>query len=562
MTGRSLRPLAGVLAALAMSLTGTRVSAIALPWFVLVTTGSATMTGLVAFCEMAPYVLVKLFLGPLADHLGPRRVSWASDVVSAAGAGAVALLHALGLLAFPVLLGLVALIGAARGPGDLAKEIMVPEAAERGRIPLERAAALSGVTERLAATVGPAMGGALVALAGPLAGLAASGACFALGSAVIVWALPRARTPDAGRPAPARASTEGPLAAQTSPKTVQASAKGAVTVQASPQGAVPVQASAEGVVPLQTADHGPGRDSAGGAGERAGYWRRFAEGIGFLRGEPILLALALMVAVTNLLDAAFAQVLVPVWARESGHGPAVIGLNSSVMGLAAVGGSLVAAAVAHRMRRRVVFFVAFLLAGPPRFLVLAMDAPVWVIVIVFAMSGLSGGLINPILGAIFFERVPRRLLGRVNALTDSLAWAGIPVGGLIAGAAVAAAGLSPVLVACGATYFLTIGLTGLRREWREMDRSRGGGSPAVSASVDRSRGEESPAVSASMDRSRGEGPPAASASMDQPGRVEPPPLRARPRGADRSGGAAGGQHGGDLAGQGRIGRERLEDGQP
>ena len=120
-----LRPLAGVLAAMAMSLTGTRVSAIALPWFVLVTTGSAAMSGLVAFCEMAPYVLVKLFAGPQADHLGPRRVSWVADVVSAAGAGAVALLHALDLLAFPVLLGSVALIGAARGPGDLAKEMMV-----------------------------------------------------------------------------------------------------------------------------------------------------------------------------------------------------------------------------------------------------------------------------------------------------------------------------------------------------------------------------------------------------------------------------------------------------
>ncbi|MFI7154799.1 MFS transporter [Nonomuraea sp. NPDC050022] len=468
-TGRSLRPLAGVLAAMAMSLTGTRVSAIALPWFVLVTTGSAAMTGLVAFCEMAPYVLVKLLAGPLVDHLGPRRVSWVGDVVSAAGAGAVALLHALDLLAFPALLGLVALIGAARGPGDLAKEVMVPEAAERGRIPLERAAALSGVTERLAATLGPAMGGALVALAGPLVGLALSGACFALGFVVIVWTLPRAQ------PSEAVAQPEddqgGSLYAQTKDN----------------QGAAPVP-EAGGPIPAREPGEGPVRDSAAGEGERAtGYWRRFAEGVAFLRAEPILLALTLMVAVTNLLDAAFAQVLVPVWARESGHGPAVIGLNSGVMGLAAVGGSLVAAAVAHRMRRRAVFFVAFLVAGPPRYLVLAMDAPVWVMLVVFAVSGLGGGLINPILGAILFERVPRRLLGRVNALGDSLAWAGIPLGGLMAGAAVAAAGLSPVLVVCGAAYFLTIGLTGLRREWRQMDHSRGVGSPSAPASVESSR---------------------------------------------------------------------------
>jgi hypothetical protein len=44
---RTLRPLGGLLTAIAVSLTGTRVSAIALPWFVLVTTGSATRTGVV-----------------------------------------------------------------------------------------------------------------------------------------------------------------------------------------------------------------------------------------------------------------------------------------------------------------------------------------------------------------------------------------------------------------------------------------------------------------------------------------------------------------------------------
>ncbi len=33
-------------------------------------------------------------------------------------------------------------------------------------------------------------------------------------------------------------------------------------------------------------------------------------------------------------------------------------------------------------------------------------------------------------------------------------------------------GLVPVLLACGAAYFLTTNLAGLRPEWREMDRSR------------------------------------------------------------------------------------------
>jgi MFS family permease len=415
-----LRPLAGVLAAMAVSLTGTRVSAVALPWFVLVTTGSATRTGLVALCEMAPYVLVKAFSGPLVDRVGPRLVSWTTDVVSAGAVLTVPLLHGAGTLRLWVLLALVAVIGASRGPGDLAKEVMVPEAADRARVPLERATGASGVTERCAATAGPAVGGAMIALLGPLAGLVVNGVCFALGSVIVALFLPRGM----GGPPPA-------------------------------QGAPP---------------------DAGGARRTAapGYWRRFGEGFAFLRGEPLLLTVIVMVSVTNFLDAAFTMLLVPVWARESGHGPAGIGLTLSTMGATAVLGSLVAAAVAHRMRRRPVFFAGFLLAGAPRFLVLAWEgAPLGAVLAVFAVAGFGAGFLNPIIAAVAYERIPRHLLGRVNALGDSLAWAGIPLGGVAAGASVGAWGLAPTLLVCGGAYLLTTTLAGLRREWREMDATRG-----------------------------------------------------------------------------------------
>ena len=350
----SLRPLGGVLAAMAVSLTGTRISAVALPWFVLVTSGSATRTGLVAFCEMAPYVLVKALTGPLVDRIGPRAVSWTTDLASATAAAAVPLLHALHLLSFPLLLALVALIGAARGPGDLAKQVMVPEAAERGRVPLERATGLSGVTERLASTIGPAAGGSLVALLGPLTGLVANAVCFALGSVIIALALPRGM---------GHAVEEG-------------------------------------------------SSQAGEAG--SGYWQRFGAGFTFLRGEPLLLTVIVMVGITNLLDAAFATVLMSVWAKASGNGPTAIGLTGSVMGAAAVAGSLIAAVAAHRLPRRAVFFMGFLLAGAPRFLILAVDAPLGAVLAVFAVGGFGSGFLNPVLGAVLFERVPRRMLGRMR----------------------------------------------------------------------------------------------------------------------------------------------------
>lgn len=430
-TWRRLRPLAGVLTALLIAHSGTRVSAIALPWFVLVTTGSATQTGLVVFCELGPYVALKVFTGPLVDRVGPRRISWLADVVSAAAALLIPLLHANGMLSFGLLLALVALIGTVRSPGDLAKDVMIPDAAERSRVPLERATGLQGVVERLSGTVGPAAGGVLVGLAGPMVGLVVNAVCFALGSLIIAGALPRGM----GR-------RQGP--------------------------------------PVEKGEHHT----------RGGYWRSLREGFSFLRREPMLLTLFLMLSVTNLLDAAYVAVLVPVWARESGHGPAVIGLLLASFSVTAMAGSLVAAAVADRLRRRPVFFLGWLFMGAPRFLVLTLDVPLWLMAVVIGLGGFGGGFINPVIGAVTYERIPPAMLGRVRGLGSALTWAGLPLGGLLGGAAVASVGLSPALAVAGAVYFLTTNLVGLRPEWREMDRRRSReraepGLPAASAGTTR-----------------------------------------------------------------------------
>ena len=58
------------------------------------------------------------------------------------------------------------------------------------------------------------------------------------------------------------------------------------------------------------------------------------------------------------------------------------------------------------------------------------------------------------LGAIFFERIPRPLLGRVSALADATAWAAMPFGGLLAAAVIALVGLSPTFVILGIGYAL------------------------------------------------------------------------------------------------------------
>ena len=106
-------------------LVGTRVSMIAIPWFVLSTTGSATQTGLVAAVEITPLVIFKA-LGSAPRSVGPRRVTLACDLALRLRGGAIPLCTGSGCSSFPTLLVLVAFAGALRGPGDAGKAAMTP----------------------------------------------------------------------------------------------------------------------------------------------------------------------------------------------------------------------------------------------------------------------------------------------------------------------------------------------------------------------------------------------------------------------------------------------------
>ena len=402
----------GWLASDTVSLVGTRLSMIAVPWLVLVTTGSPVLTGLVAFAEMAPYVVLKALAGPVVDRLGARRVAVAADLVSVVVVGAVPLLHAVDLLTYPVLLTLVTLTGAVRGPGDAAKHALVPAVVAASGVTLERATGLQGAGERLASTVGAAAAGALVAAVGPATALAVDAVSFGVSALLLVRTVPAATTTGTG--------TDGDTGTP--------------------------------------------------------YLTRLREGWDFLRREPVLLAMTGMVAVTNLLDAALTTVLVPVWARETGGGAGVLGLWFGSFSAAAIAGSLVASAYGDRLPRYPLYVGAFLLAGPPRFLLLALDVEtdlgLPVVVGVVLVAGFACGFINPVLGAVLFERVPARLTGRVTALEGAVCWSLLPFGGLLGGLLVGQVGLSAALVAVGAAY-LVVTLSPLALPaWRTLDDTR------------------------------------------------------------------------------------------
>jgi MFS family permease len=402
---RSLRALAGLLASYAAALSANRVLAIALPWFVLTTTGSIARTGLIAFCQIGPYVVVQALSGPLIDRLGPKRISIAGDLVSTVAMAVTPLLYLSGALSFGVLLTMVAIVGAADGPANGAKGLFVPQATRTARVPIERGTGLTGAVERMATTIGPAIAGVVVGSFGSVYALWITACLFAL-SALIV-----------------SATLANPETDLTAPVT-------------------------------------------------DGYGARLRAGAAFLRRAGLLRAVIGMGAATNLLDQAFMSVLLPVWARASGHGPEVIGLVISVFSAASIVASLTVGGLAERLPRRPVYLIGYLIGGVPRFVVLAIGVPLWAVLAVFAVGGLGSGFINPIIGAVMFDLIPPDLLARVKTLAQAVAWAGIPFGGLVGAGLVTAAGLTGTLWIVGACYLIAIVVPGLRGNWSGIGAPR------------------------------------------------------------------------------------------
>jgi MFS family permease len=408
-TGRRV-PLYGWLTAEAISLLGTRVSMIAIPWLVLVTTGSATKTGLVAAAELTPMVLFKATGGPLVDRVGPRRMAIAADVLSMFAVGLIPVLHKADDLTFPVLLLLVAAGGALRGPGDAAVTAMIPSLSETAGVPYERVTGLGSAIERGATMVGAAIAGGLVATIGAANAVTVDAISF--GVCAVVLSL---TTRGLGRTA---------------------------EVEATP-----------------TPDEQP-----------TSYLSELRDGWDFLRHEPVLMSLSLMIAVTNVLDLAWSAVLLPVWAHDSGEGVGALALVFVVWGGASMVGSLVAAAYGTRLPRFATYVVAFAITGLPRFVLFALGVPLWAIVAMCLVGGCASGFLNPVLGAVEFERIPRALVGRVTALSSAICWSLMPLGGVLGGVLVTGIGLDPALLVVGLCYFAATMAPTFLPSFRGMDR--------------------------------------------------------------------------------------------
>ena len=195
--GKRRLPLAALLAAEGVSVAGNQMALVAIPLFVLQTTGSASRTGVTMFFTFLPTVLAGFFGGALVDRLGFRRTSIAADVASAAAVAAIPLLHRTVGIEFWQLQILVFLGALLDAPGNTARSALVPKVVAQAGISLDRGTALFNAADRIATLAGPPVAGAVIALVGTADVLWVDAATFVFSALVVRAAIAR----DAPRPA-------------------------------------------------------------------------------------------------------------------------------------------------------------------------------------------------------------------------------------------------------------------------------------------------------------------------------------------------------------------------
>jgi MFS family permease len=397
-------PIIALFTANAISLTGNVLTAIAVPWFVLQTTGSATRTGITGFFTVLPVVLAGFFGGTLVDKLGYKRTSIIADIASGITTALIPLLYFTIGLEFWQLMVLVFLGALLDTPGNTGRNAMIPELAEMAHMPIERATSILQIIERSSRLIGAPVAGLLIAVLGTENVLWLDAASFFISAGIIAFAV-----------------------------------KGQ---QLEPQE----------------------EDKPSGK-----YFDELRDGLRFIFNDKLILAIVILIMATNFLDAVFGGVVRPVFVKEV-YGQALdLGLLIAANGAGSVIGALIFSAIGAKLSRHKVFVFGFVLTGL-RFFVYAMSPPLWILLVFVVITSIGAGPLNPILGAVEFERIPKNMRGRVGGTIGAGAWSAMPLGMLIGGVLTEQLGAIPMLIGIGTIYMVTTLSAALFPLFREMDR--------------------------------------------------------------------------------------------
>ena len=174
----------------AVSLTGNQLALLALPWFVLQTTGSPARVGLAGAVEAIGIIGSSFFGGALVDRIGFRRSSILADCASGIAVALIPLLDRVVGLAFWQLLLLILFVAIFNTPGSTARGSILPDLAAPARLRLERATSIDQGIKNFASLGGPLLAGLLIATISARNVLWFDAATFAFSALVVALLIP------------------------------------------------------------------------------------------------------------------------------------------------------------------------------------------------------------------------------------------------------------------------------------------------------------------------------------------------------------------------------------
>ena len=385
--------------ATAISNLGNGITNLAIPWFVLVTTGSPARTGIAGALVVLATVMSSVLGGPVVDRLGHKRASIFADLFSGVTVAIIPTLHFLDVLEFWHLLVLIFAGAVFDTPGSVARTALIPRLARQAKMPLERAnSAMQFADQSSRALLGPLAAGALIGLMGAASVLYLDAATFAV-SILIVGLLVRP---------PAQAVTSA---------------------------------------------------AASGEAEQVGTQESFFEsarkGFSYVLKDDFLRLVIPISLLYNFVLSPTVAVILPVLARDKFDSAGALGLMIAAFGAGSALGTLAIGWKGHQFSRSKVF-LSLLPVITIGFWILPFATNVWIGMLATGLVGIAIGPTNVLGMTIMQERIPDDMLGRVFGLVFSLGAALAPLGVLLAGILIETSGLRLVMViaAIGVTIAL------------------------------------------------------------------------------------------------------------
>ena len=140
--------------------TGWWVQRIAVDWLAWQLTHSTAWVGIIAFCSLAPSVLISPFAGAIVDRVDRVHLTVLTQWITVAHALTLAALTYSGLIRIEVIAALEIVLGVSSTFAQPARQSLVPGLVPRSELP--GAVALNSLTFNLSRSVGPGIGGIIV----------------------------------------------------------------------------------------------------------------------------------------------------------------------------------------------------------------------------------------------------------------------------------------------------------------------------------------------------------------------------------------------------------------